>query len=354
MKNQQNNDPILSQKKPWDHNENSIWLASTISLLRNIEKFKFPGKLEADRQKQIVSLISKELLTTDLLSNPKLVRAEEITPLQKQYLVEHFLSLQSFQQAYSGEAFIVDDSGEFLVALNIRDHIELQLIDYKGELENTWSRLVALEANIGKKVSYSFSQKYGFLTSDFNSCGTALNIAVFLQVPGLVHAGKIDDTLEKLADESITITGIQGNPTEIIGDIIVAQNNYNLGVTEENIVSSLGAFTTKMVTEEKSIRRKILQDESGDIKDKVSRAFGILVHSYQIEAIEALNALSLLKLGIELGWMEGLSLQEVNGLFFNCRRAHLIRHVGDIKQEELPHKRAEFIHKSLKNVHLTI
>lgn len=347
--------PILSLNKPWDNNDNSIWLASTVNLYRNIEKFKFPVKLDADRQKQIISVLSKELTSSKILPNTKLIRADEIDSLQKEYLVEHFLTTQSFHQAHSGEAFIVDQTGEFLAALNIRDHIQLQLIDCRGELESAWNRLVQIETALGKSVSYAYSPKYGFLTSDFSLCGTALVVSVFLQVPGLVHSDKIDEVLEKLAEESLTVTGIQGNPTEIIGDIIVVNNSYTLGLTEENIIALLRSFTTKMLVEEHGARSKILHEDNAEIKDRVSRAFGILIHSYQIEAVEALNAISLLKLGVELGWMTGVTSRELNSLFFNCRRAHLLHNCGEkIKQEEIPHKRAEYIHKALKNVQLTI
>lgn len=346
---------ILFQQKPWDKNENSIWLASTVSLTRNIQKFKFPGKLEADRQSQMIALISKEMLACKQLAQPGLFKAEELSSLQKEYLIEHFLSQNSFHPSQANEAIVLDHTGEFLSILNMKDHIHMQLIDCKGELENTWNRLVAIESAIGKQLSYAFNSKYGFLTADFNQCGTGLNIAVFLQVPGLVHTNKIDDVLEKLADDSLNVTGIQGNPTEIIGDVLMVQNNYALGVTEENIVSNLRAFTTKMLVEENSARRKILKETDPEIKDKVSRAFGILVHSYQIDAIEALNALSLLKLGSELNWLSGLSSNQVNRLFFNCRRAHLVHHYdNNVKQEEILHKRAEFIHSHLKDVKLTI
>lgn len=345
-------DLILGQKLPWDNNANSVWLASTITLFRNIEKFKFPVKLEADRQKQLLAVISKGLLPESSLIKPQLFQAEELSPLKKEFLMEHFLSQHGFHQARAGEAFIVDETGEFLVTLNIQDHVNLHFLDCKGEIENSWNRLVALETSLGKNVSYAFSPKYGFLTSDFNQCGTALNVSVFLQVPGLVHSETVDAVLERLADDSVYITGIQGNPTEIIGDVIVAQNNYTLGLSEESIIANICSFTTKMLVEENSIKSKISHEESADIKDKVSRAFGILIHSYQIEAIEALNALSLFKLGVELGWFSGITIQEVNRLFFNCRRAHLLHICGGekLKPEEIPHKRAEFIHQNLKNV----
>lgn len=350
-----NSDSLLPQDKPWNNNSNSVWLASTIRLARNIKKFKFPVKLDADRQKQIITVLHKEIIASNSLVNPRLIPAEDLSPMQKDFLVEHFLSQEGFHQAHLGEAFVVEDSGEFLATINVQDHLHLQYLDCSGELESTWNRLVALETQLGKQVTYAFSPRYGFLTSDFRQCGTALLISVFLQVSGLIHAGKIDDVLERLADDSLSITGIQGNPTEIIGDVLMVQNNYTLGLSEESIIANLRSFTTKILLEENGIRSKIIHEESADIKDKVSRAFGILIHSYQIEGIEALNALSLLKLGVELGWVKGITVKEVNTLFFNCRRAHLMRHYDAvIKQEEVLHKRAEFIHSSLKNVQLTI
>lgn len=354
-KNNNGKDPVLSQRKPWDNNENSVWLASTLSLVRNVEKFKFPMKLDAERERQLIGVISKELMDNKLLKKPHLLYAEQASPLQKEFLVEHFLAIESFQQAHAGEAFIIDNTGEMLVTLNMHDHIHFHLLDTQGELESAWNRLVQIETSLGKSINYAFSLKYGFLTADFNQCGTALNVSVFLQVPSLVHKEQIDSVLEKLVDDSLSITGIQGNPTEIIGDVIVVQNNYTLGISEENIIANLRAFTTKILLEENTFKSKIKHEECPEIKDRVSRAYGILTHSYQIEAVESLNAVSLLKLGAELGWLTGITMKELNSLFFNCRRAHLLDSFGNgIKQEEILHKRAEYIHNSLSNVKLTI
>lgn len=360
MPNNDTSNPILFPKKPWSDNSNPIWLASTVSLQRNIEKFKFPGKLSTDRKKQIISLVSKELLSKDLtddnqLVNPSLIKAEEIGQLEKEFLVEHFLSKHSYNQAHAGEGFILDESGTFLATINMRDHIHLQLIDCKGELENTWGRLVKIETALGKNLNYSFLSKFGFLTADPTQCGTALTVTAYLQIPGLIHTNKIEKILNSSTDESISVSGIQGNPNEIIGDILMIQNDYSLGLTEENIISSLRSFISKIISEEVSARHLIKRDDSPDLKDKVSRAFGILIHSYQIDAIEALNALSLLKLGVEAGWISGIEPAKLNELFFSSRRAHMLNaSSAKITQEEIPHKRAEQIHKALKDVKLLI
>ncbi len=344
------------EEKPWASNDNSVWLASTISLLRNIDNFEFPNKLSSDRRKQMLSLIGKELTSANgFLDKPTLYKAEDLTYLEKEYLGEHFLSPVTFHQAHAGEAFLIDNTGTFLTALNIQDHIQLTLLDCKGELENNLNKLIKIESSLDKKINFSFSPKFGFLTSNPTECGTALKLTIFLQLPALIHTEKIEEVLEKYADDNILITGLQGSPTELIGDVLALQNNYTLGLTEENIVSSLRNIATKLLVEENGTRNAIRHSQNPEIKDKISRAFGILIHSYNIEAIEAMNAIGLLKLGTEMGWIKGITLTELNNLFFNCRRAHLLYQFSDkVPHEEIVHKRAEFVHRSLKNVVLTI
>lgn len=346
---------FFCQFKLWKENPNPIWLASTVRLFRNIEKFKFPIKLDDDRRRQIVALVNKELIGIEKPKTTSFFKAEDLSGLEKEYLVEHFLSNESFHSTGIGEAFMLDETGNLLLTLNMRNHLHFQVIETMGEIEGAWSELTKFETNLGKAMGYSFSQKFGFLTADPAQCGTALQATVFMQLSGLIHMDKIDGILEKLVDESLTVTGIQGSPTEIIGDIVVFQNNYTLGVTEDNILSNVRSMGTKLLVEEHAMRTEIRNKDHPEIKDKVSRAFGILIHSYQITTVEALNAISLLKLGTDLGWVTGVDMKQLNALFFNCRRAHLLFHYHDkILQEDIQHKRAEFIHHALKEAKLTI
>jgi protein arginine kinase len=345
----------LFQNKPWANNNNNIWLASTINLHRNLDKFAFPGKLEKDKRSQIISLVSRTLLQSSYLDKPFLVKSEEASPIEKEYLVEHFLSGLSFQQAHSGEAFILDDTGTFLTTINVGNHIQFELIDCKGELETAWNRMIKIETELGKTINYAFSRKFGFLSSLPITCGTGFVLSVYLQPSALIHLGLVDEVIDKIKNDGIRITGLQGDPNEIIGDIYAVKNNYTLGLTEENIISTLRLFTTKIMVEENNTRSHQRSKPNPKLLDKVSRAFAILVHSYQIETIEALDSLSLLKLGADLGWLSGVTPEELNRLFFDCRRAHLLsRFTEEVPQEEIPHRRAEFIHETLKKVKLEI
>jgi protein arginine kinase len=344
----------LAAKNPWSHNSNAIWLTSALSLSRNLEKFKFPASLAADGRKQTVAILSRQLQQSPYLQNPSVLRAEECSPVDKEFLFEHFLATQSFYQAHSGEAFAVDDSGEFVAIINLPDHLQLVLSDTKGELENALGRLIKIDVHLGQKLSFAFSPRFGYLTANPMHCGTGLVVQVFLQLPALVHRNLVTQIVAKYKTEGITVTGLQGGPPhEHIGDLLVVSNSYCLGVTEDQIVSSVRIFATQMIAEEKRVRTRIKQQNDPEIKDKISRAFGLLTYSYQIEAAEALNALSMLKMGVDLGWVENITVEKLNELLFNSRRAHLLAN-GPValRPDELAHHRAGFLHEALQEAKL--
>ncbi len=349
---------LLGDKNPWRKNPNSIWLASMVSLTRNLKKFKFPAKLSDERRKQVIELLASDLKKSSLLKNPQLLLAEKVLPLEKEFLVEHFLTNQGFYQSSHGEAFMIDSTAEFLATFNLKDHLTLYWLDNREELEATWEKVVRLEMEL-QDCSYAFHPKFGFLSADPATSGTGLTISIFLHLPALIHTDNFIEAVGKFKEESIEMMGLQGDPNELIGDIVLFQNVYRLGVTEEGLLTSLRTLAAKMVIEEKAMRSK-LQANQGEmvipLKDKVSRAFGVLLHSYQIEAIEALQALSLLKLGADLNWIKGISQEILNFALFNIRRAHLLCHYQEekISPEEILHKRAEYIHRTLAGAELLI
>ncbi|MES2121825.1 MAG: protein arginine kinase, partial [Chlamydiota bacterium] len=142
---------------------------------------------------------------------------------------------------------------------------------------------------------------------------------------------------------------------ELIGDILVISNVFTLGVNEENILQSIQSVSMRLMALEKTLRAHLLTEDHAEIKDQISRAFGLLLHSYQLQTKEALDALSLIKLGVNLDWISGITDDQLNTLFFKCRRAHLLQTLGETQTSDPQHiarKRAEFLHKNMQGVTL--
>jgi protein arginine kinase len=333
---------------PWEKNDNVIWLASTLKLRRNIEKFKFPSKLELDRKKHIFSLLTGIFSPLTLLKNPYTLKAEEVSSDDKEFLFEQFLLSEGFQEAPAGTGFGLDETGEFIALFNIKEHIQLQITDTKGNLEESWATLVEIENQFSKNINFAFSQKFGFLTSDLFACGTGLTVTCFLHLPALIHTNTLVEALEKEKSEGIVVTGLQGNPDEFIGDILMVRNLFTLGVNEETIITTMRNAILHLVLAEKAARSKIKNEMPTSIKNAIFRAIGLLKYSYQLEAAEALAALSLIKLGIELGCIKGMSVETINRLLFYSRRSHLGYARGDVDATQyVAEHRAEYLRQAI-------
>lgn len=356
--------PVYIHESPWKKNDNIIWLGSTFSLKRNIEKIPFPHKLSSDKKRQIRGLLLQTLSKSKEFSEASFIPIENTSPWDNEYIIEHFLLPSTLHQS-EAEAFVINPMGSSLAIINFEDHLHLMNLDTGEELSRGFDRLLKTNAEIAKLINFAFSQKFGYLTANPGACGTALRVTVFLHLPAILLKNKLKDFSEQNKEAGIIFTGFQSNPNEFMGDIVALHNRYTCGVSEEQILSSLQTAAAKLIAEEKGLRQAFrkeyecevpaIKDQSFllNIRDKVNRAYAILMYSYQIEVVEALQEVSWIKLGLDLGWIKGASQASLNHLFFALRHAHLLRHYDQKpSQEELPHRRAEYIHKELKDLTL--
>lgn len=336
---------------PWDENTNPLWPATSFYLHRNFKSSLFPHKLNETQAVKLLDQLSQYMLRLQQLQNPICLRAEELAPLEKEFLYEHFLCRESFQNTLKGQAFIVDDTAHFLALINVSDHLQMELIDCKNKWEKAWEILSDIDSAIGSVFEQSFSTRFGYLTSDPGMCGTGLSVMCYLHLPLLIQSKQLDTTFSSQLEESVMATSLQGTPGEYMGDFVLLQNKYALGLTEEMILRDLHMSATKLTLAEKTLRDKCKTSGNVEIKDLVSRSYGLLLHSYQLQTKEVLDALSKIKLGIALGWIKGVSDSKINEVFFTCQRAHIGFVFGEASTDPklVSSKRAEFIHSELKN-----
>lgn len=341
---------------PWQNEGNAIWLASSFAVSRNFGRYKFPAKMDVHEKQTMFPLEKTVINNLSQLYHPVFMTGKEMDPLDIEFLYEHFLCLENFPKPIEEECFVVDDSGDLLIVFNSDNHLRMHFFDYLGRWEKGYERLSEIEAEIGKQIEYSFSPKFGYLTSDPFLCGTGLKASVYLHLPILAHLKQLETALGKEKEEGVVIRSMLGSLDEIVGDIVVLQNYYTLGVSEETILRLLHTSAMKMMGAEKTFRSHMKEKPPAEILDNVSRAFGLLKHSYQLGAKEALNAISWIKLGVDLGWMGGITDKEMNELIFNSRHAHLLHVIGEknVEHSQIGHKRAHFLHEALRSVKWSI
>ncbi|MCI0382766.1 MAG: protein arginine kinase [Chlamydiae bacterium] len=339
---------------PWN-GENVIWPSTLFVLRRNLSQYLFPSKMDQNTGAQLLSLLKNSLAPISDIKEPYFFSDSDLSPSDRELIYERFILPKPFQETSKGIGLMVDQLLSMIVILNRENHVEIYLIDPKNNLDTSWATISKIDTALNQTLNWAFSSRFGYLTSNPAECGTGLTAIAHLHIPAIIHMNQLTDLLGKQNEEEISAKSLVGNLEEIIGDILTIQNNYTLGVTEENILRLIQTSANKIASLEKTLRSHLKQELPPAIKDQISKAFGILFHSYQLEAKEALNLLSLLLLGLDLGLVSGVNERKMNELMFKCRRgylSHLLPPPTDPK--ETSHQRAEFLHQQLKELSLKI
>jgi protein arginine kinase len=119
------------------------------------------------------------------------------------------------------------------------------------------------------------------------------------------------------------VRGLYGEGTEALGNLFQISNQTTLGEAEEEIVDRLQKVILQVIEHEQNARQTLLQKRSNTLLDHVGRSYGILKHAHSMHSKEALNLLSLAKLGCDLGFYPEAQRHAVDELFMETQPAHL-------------------------------
>jgi len=102
------------------------------------------------------------------------------------------------------------------------------------------------------------------------------------------------------------------------------------------------------VKQEQAARSKILSGKGTDLEDKVWRAWALLGFSRVMEAREALELLSLVRMGSGMGILPPVRVGAMNAFLLDTQKAHIqARTTGDLSPEDLATKRSAILRKAL-------
>jgi len=149
----------------------------------------------------------------------------------------------------------------------------------------------------------------------------------------------------------LAVRGLYGEGTDSLGNLYQISNQSTLGETEGDIIRRLERVIAQVAMHEQNAREKLLEDDPAMVADKVGRAYGLLRHSHLIESKEALNLLSLLRLGGNLEYFNEDTVKLCDELLMEIQPAHLQLHAGrKLTPEERDAIRAKIIRDRLQSL----
>jgi len=121
----------------------------------------------------------------------------------------------------------------------------------------------------------------------------------------------------------LAVRGLYGEGTEALGNLFQVSNQMTLGESELEIIERLSKVIETIVQHERNARATLIEKRPKMLADQVGRAYGVLSNCYSIASKEALNLLSLLRLGIDLSILPDTARTVVDDLMIKSQPAHL-------------------------------
>src|SRR5438034_391516 len=119
------------------------------------------------------------------------------------------------------------------------------------------------------------------------------------------------------------VRGLYGEGTEAMGNLFQISNQTTLGEKEEEIISRLSKVIETIIEKEHNARQVLLQKKPNTLLDQIGRAYGVLTYAHAMASKEALNLLSAIKLGMDLGAFPEDQRLQIDELFIETQPAPL-------------------------------
>jgi protein arginine kinase len=230
----------------------------------------------------------------------------DMKPLERRLLVEkHLASPLLVQDPIRHEAVAIDEEEDVSVMVNEEDHLRIQVLLPGLQLDQAWQVADRIDDSLEETLEFAFDATSGYLTAWPTNLGTGMRASVMLHLPALVMTRQAPQVFTTLAQVGIVVRGLYGEGSEALGNIFQISNQVSLGLTEEELCHNLTVIAQQIVGRERTAREQLKSQAGLALADRVARAWGILTNARIITSDEALNLLSDVKLGVDLGLLEG-------------------------------------------------
>ncbi|HEX3730063.1 MAG TPA: protein arginine kinase [Opitutaceae bacterium] len=301
----------------------AIVLMTRIRLARNLAGRPFPGWAQPAQRQEVLELCREAITAATAMKRSVSVGVNELNDLEKQILVERHLISRELSGSQQGGGVVINQGQTFSVMINEEDHLRIQVLRAGLQLKKAWNAIDDLDTALEERLEYAFSPTLGYLTACPTNLGTGMRASAMMHLPALVIGGQMEKVVRAVNQLGMVVRGLFGEGSDASGSIFQISNQTTLGESEEDIIKRLNSVLQSIIEHELNARGKLLEADAGKVFDKIGRAYGILQNSHLLSSSEAMNLLSLIRLGVDLGAFPEGHRAVIDRLFIEAQPGHL-------------------------------
>ncbi|NLN06229.1 MAG: protein arginine kinase [Firmicutes bacterium] len=335
--------------------DGDIVLSSRVRLARNLRDIPFPYLASDSQSAAVLKKVRAMVPALAAAYGPlKIFTMDELDSLERQVLVEkHLISPALANNQQHNSAVLLRDDEVISIMVNEEDHLRIQCLLPGLQLERALQLAGDYDDLLEEKLDYAFDEQWGYLTVCPTNVGTGLRASVMMHLPALMLTKQANRILQAIAQVGLAVRGIYGEGSEIKGNLVQISNQITLGQSGEEIVRNLYGVAKQVVEQETQARQILLNEGRDRIADRVNRSLGTLRYARLISSEEAMQLLSDVRLGVDLGLIEEVVGSILKELLLLHRPAYLQYLTGrNLDSFDRDRVRAKLIRLRLAGKHL--
>src|SRR4051812_12021440 len=329
--------------------ESDIVISTRIRLARNLAAFPFTNRASQHQKAEIDALLRDRIAKMDLDPPLRYINVAGLPLLDRQFLVERQLISREHSNADGPRGVAFDDRESASLMVNEEDQLRLQVMRSGLALDDAWSDIDRVDDLLEQKVSYAFSEEFGYLTACPTNVGTGMRASVMLHLPALGLTKQIEKVFRALQKINLVVRGLYGEGSRASGDFYQISNQVTLGKAEATALGEIREVNQQIIAYGRQARHALMRENRQGIQDRIARAHGTLQSATMMTSEETMELLSSVRLGVNLGLVDDLPILTVNELFLHTQPAHLQKLMGaPLDGEERNAARARYLRTRLR------
>lgn len=343
---------VMSGSGEWQRGEgphHEIVISSRVRFARNLRSRAFPGWGKKQARLDVLELIKARVEELPEMQESFSVLMQDLSAIEKQVLVERHLISREHAAKGVGSAVVMNRRQTLSIMINEEDHLRMQSMRSGLQLKQAFKLVDKVDTSLENDLEFAYDPRLGYLTACPTNVGTGMRASAMLHLPGLVLSELINQVVQAVNKIGLAVRGLYGEGTEAMGNLFQISNQTTLGEKEDEIIARLTKVIETIIEKEHDARQVLVQKKSNTLSDQIGRAYGVLTFAHAMNSKEALNLLSIIKLGMDLGAFSEDRKLSIDELFIETQPAHLQKNSQQkLNAEERDHLRAQLIRERLK------
>lgn len=276
---------------------NVIW--TKVKFCRNLKNTWFTNRITKQQQKDVLQICLNAC-------NECGMKGEELSKLSEDVinnLIDANKLEEDFVKNISFKGYASNDNAN--VQINGDNHIEIISID--ENLSNSYSNAKKIDKALCNKLTFAYSDKYGFLTPNIKNIGSGMEISVLVLLPALSKINAVK-SLPKYMDK------LRFDIKFVNDGVYLISTGANLGYSEKQICDLTKMYIDKIIQCEIDACKNMAQDVDA-VADLNLRAQAIINNAIKLTPYELSDLIGNILIAINSGIEKNINENQIKNLF---------------------------------------